>query len=255
MPREQRRRASPPATALRQTALGCARRPPAHDAGFPCHSGPLQPPFVVERQDGCLADRAGAAAEQRRLAVAFDLDRPAVARLDQQAAAGRAAAAGRGVPVRRRRASDLLRLVQERNRLLHRARASSRRWPPRRALKPSSVRKSRRDGAGGGPVARAALRSSRASRRSAPGVGVGAELVDALPETQFGRSTGDTSRNRGLETEHRVSFVASPRCAAEPRESPAPGLPMTVEAPAHRQRRLLPDARHRLDGAVTRLRT
>jgi hypothetical protein len=52
---------------------------------------------VVEPEDRGLADRAGRAAGQRMIRVAFDLDRPSVAGRDQQSAPRFAAAAGGGV--------------------------------------------------------------------------------------------------------------------------------------------------------------
>src|SRR4029079_6776042 len=72
-----------------------------------------------------LPYRAGVAARKRRGRVALDLDRPAVADLDQQAAARRTAAAGRRVPARDT-GNQPLRLVDQRHRLALRDRSAAR---------------------------------------------------------------------------------------------------------------------------------
>ena len=80
---------------------------------------------VVQRQHRRLTCRARAAAEAHRFSVALDLDRPSVARLDEQRAGGRAAGARGRIP-----AGDpgrhFFRLVEERNRLLHRGARTAR---------------------------------------------------------------------------------------------------------------------------------
>src|SRR5258705_12890420 len=89
---------------------------------LPCRGRPLperalQPLVVVERQHGGLSGGARPSAKQHRFAVPFDLDRPSVARLHEEAATRRASTARRGIPVRDAR-DQLFWLVEERNRLL-----------------------------------------------------------------------------------------------------------------------------------------
>ncbi len=80
--------------------------------------GLLQPLLVVKSQKRGLPGRAQPAARQGMLRVAFQLDRPAIAVLDQQAAAGAATAARRGIIIRPAR-NDLLRCDEIGNGILH----------------------------------------------------------------------------------------------------------------------------------------
>ena len=147
---------------------------------------PFEPLRVVERQDGRLPGRARAAAGKRRFGVAFDLDRPPVARFHQHSAAGRAGAARRRVP-----GGDaghrFLGLDQERNRLLDRASRAAR---ERRGgeHEPHARQK----------VAPAGLevRAVRAAGRALLAAGLDVHAV--LPECQVVRHlSNDTFRNRG----------------------------------------------------------
>src|SRR5262249_17334145 len=79
-----------------------------------------EPLAVVDAEQRRLADGADAAARERMLGVALDLERPAVARLHQETAAGAAAAAGGRVPERVTR-GDPLGLREHRDQLLLRA--------------------------------------------------------------------------------------------------------------------------------------
>ena len=142
----------------------------------------LQSRTVIERQHRRLPHRAGAAAEQRRLAVAFDLDRPAVPRLDQEAAGRAAAAACRRVPVRDA-GRHFLRLVQERDGLLHAAAGApaDRGGGDAESGERQEVAARRR---GWRPGPRALPRE--AVTRDRFHVAIAAKLLDALPESQFG---------------------------------------------------------------------